>query len=86
MRRPNQTPIAENDLNEFVASESDFAFEMNVLSVLSKLNFACSHGGTYEDPITHRIRQYDIAPRKLILIANSCLPSNVKAFVRISLC
>jgi hypothetical protein len=60
-----QKPISEQELNEFLASESDFAFEMSVLSLLRKLNFTCPHGGTYKDPITHRIRQYDIRADKV---------------------
>jgi hypothetical protein len=77
MRKPNETPIALKDLNEFLASESDFAFEMKVLSLFRKLGWTCSHGGTYEDPITHKIRQYDLRAEKIdlnrkLLLAIEC--------------
>jgi hypothetical protein len=64
MPRLNSTDISEKDLEEYLASESDFAFEMSVLSLLRKLDFACSHAGTYEDPITQKIRQYDLRAEK----------------------
>jgi len=43
MPKLNQTPISEKDLNDYLESDSDFAFEMKVLSLLRKLNCACSH-------------------------------------------
>jgi hypothetical protein len=60
----NTTPITDRDLEGFVASASDFAFEMSVLSVLRKVNCTCSHSGTYADPITGKIRQYDLRAEK----------------------
>jgi hypothetical protein len=54
------TPITEKDLDEYLNSESDFAFEMSVLSLLRQMHFTCSHSGTYEDPVTGKIRQYDL--------------------------
>jgi hypothetical protein len=52
--------LTEKDMAEFVKSNSDFAFEMRVLSTLRELGFDCSHSGTYSDPITKKIRQFDI--------------------------
>jgi hypothetical protein len=77
MPKANKTHISEKDLNEYLASESDFAFEMKVLSLLRKLGCTCSHGGTYEDPIAHRIRLYDIRAEKVdsnrkLLLAVEC--------------
>jgi hypothetical protein len=65
MPKLNSAPISEKDLGEYLASESDFAFEMKVLSLLRKLEFTCSHAGTYEDPITQKIRQYDLRAQKV---------------------
>jgi hypothetical protein len=65
MAKPNTTPIDEEDLKAFVASESDFAFEMGVLSLLRKINCTCSHAGTYVDPVTGKIRQYDLRAEKI---------------------
>jgi len=53
-------PIAAQDLAEFVGSNSDFAFEMRVVAQLRALGFECSHSGTYRDPVTDKIRQFDI--------------------------
>jgi hypothetical protein len=52
--------ISEADLQEFVACDSDFGFEMRVLGRLRALGFECSHSGTYQDPVTEKIRQFDI--------------------------
>lgn len=56
----SEAPITEADLKEFVKAEADFAFEMRVLKALRDLGFECEHGGTYRDPITDKIRQFDI--------------------------
>jgi hypothetical protein len=55
-----KTPITQSDLQEFVENDSDFAFEMRVLVQLRALGFQCEHSGTYKDPITDKIRQFDI--------------------------
>jgi hypothetical protein len=47
-------------LEEFVNSDSDFAFEMRVLAQLRGLGFECAHSGTYRDPVRDKIRQFDI--------------------------
>jgi hypothetical protein len=53
-------PITQSDLQKFVDNDSDFAFEMRVLVQLRALGFHCEHSGTYTDPITDKIRQFDI--------------------------
>lgn len=60
MAKLKDDPITAQDLSDFVASNSDFAFEMRVLAQLRCLGFACSHSGTYRDPVTEKIRQFDI--------------------------
>jgi len=57
---PRGSPIADTDIKAFLDSEADFAFEMRVLHALSQLGFECQHGATYPDPITDKIRQFDI--------------------------
>jgi hypothetical protein len=64
MPKLNTTSITEKDLDEYLNCESDFAFEMNVLSLLRTMHFSCSHSGTYEDPVTGKIRQYDLRATK----------------------
>jgi hypothetical protein len=56
--------ITETDLREFVANDSDFGFEMQVLKQLRSLDFECSHSGTYQDPVSEKIRQFDIRALK----------------------
>jgi hypothetical protein len=52
-----------NDVKEFVESESDFAFELRVLDKLRELSFVCEHSGTYEDPVSKKVREFDILAR-----------------------
>jgi hypothetical protein len=52
--------ITAKDLAAFVATDSDFGFEMQVLAQLREVGFSCSHSGTYRDPVTDKTRQYDI--------------------------
>jgi hypothetical protein len=52
--------IVENDLIEYLASTSDFAFELRCLELLNKFDFKCEHGGGYTDPVTAKSRQFDI--------------------------
>jgi hypothetical protein len=77
MAKLKSTPIAEKDLKEFLASESDFAFEMTVLSLLRKIGFNSLHSGTYQDPVTKKIRQFDLRAGKnegnfLLTLAVEC--------------
>jgi hypothetical protein len=64
MAKLNKGPITGQDLTEFVNADSDFGFEMRVLKHLRAIGFTCSHSGTYRDPITDKIRQYDIRAHK----------------------
>jgi hypothetical protein len=64
MANPKRDPITDKDLAEFVANDSDFAFEMKVVAQLKSVNFECSHSGTYQDPVTDKIRQFDVRARK----------------------
>jgi hypothetical protein len=58
--RLNDTPIAAADLLEFATTDSDFGFEMRVLAQLRADGFNCLHSGTYCDPVTDKVRQFDI--------------------------
>jgi hypothetical protein len=53
-------PIADQELAEFAIADSDFGFEMKVLRQLRACRFTCSHSGTYRDPVTDKMRQFDI--------------------------
>lgn len=54
MAKQKKDPITEQDLKEFVANDSDFAFEMQVLNRLRDLHFECWHSGTYQDPVSDK--------------------------------
>jgi hypothetical protein len=60
MRKPKDDPITAQDLADFTSSNSDFAFEMRVVAQLRARGFECSHSGTYRDPVTDKVRQFDI--------------------------
>jgi hypothetical protein len=65
--KPNQGPsgpITDKDLADFVEKDSDFAFEMQVVTQLRGVGFGCSHSGTYQDPVSDKIRQFDVRATK----------------------
>jgi hypothetical protein len=64
-------PISAADLSDFVDTGSDFGFEMKTLAQLRAEGFECSHAGSYRDPVTQKIRQFDI--RALVHRAASTL-------------
>jgi hypothetical protein len=69
--------ITQENLRKFVESKSDFAFERRVHSRLRELEFSCQHSGTYHDPISNKIRQYDLnaersIERKTLALAVEC--------------
>jgi hypothetical protein len=66
MAKLKRDPINARDLEDFVANNSDFDFEMKVLAKLRSLDFECEHSGTYQDPVTHKARQFDIRARKTL--------------------
>lgn len=60
MAKLNSKPIVAADLDEYLKSSSDFAFEVETLHLLHGLGLKCLHGGLYEDPVTGKQRQFDI--------------------------
>ena len=60
MAKLKASPISGADLSEFVGTVSDFGFEMKVLAELRRAGLTCSHSGSYRDPVTGKIRQFDI--------------------------
>jgi hypothetical protein len=64
MAKLKKDPITAQGLIEFVNADSEFGFEMRVLKQLRADGFICSHSGTYRDPITDKMRQYDIRAYK----------------------
>jgi hypothetical protein len=56
-------PIKEQDIELYLANDSDFAFELRVVERLTSLGLSCQHCGVYEDPVTGKYRQFDIRAR-----------------------
>lgn len=52
--------ISEKDISEWIASCDDFDFELSVFHGCIERGITASHGGTYQDPITKKDRQFDI--------------------------
>mgnify|MGYP000134852168 CR=1 FL=1 len=70
MAKLKNDAITQDDINKYLSSSSDFAFEVQVLRKLITLGFDCEHAGTYEDPITKKTREYDIRARKCLYSGN----------------
>jgi len=58
--KPANQAIKLEDLKEYLASDSDFGFEMSVLRELRAMHLKCEHSGHYEDPVTGKLREFDI--------------------------
>lgn len=65
MKKRSTEPLTQPDLEQFLSRTSDFAFEMATLSELRKLDFVCEHAATYTDPVTEKIRAYDVRARRI---------------------
>lgn len=52
--------IGLEDFQEYLRSQSDLAFELQILKILKDENCKCSHGGAYDDPVSKKTREYDI--------------------------
>lgn len=66
MTTTNPVPISESDITTYLKTTFDFSFELSVLEMLRNHNIDCQHGGTYEDPVTKKMRQYDIRALKKV--------------------
>lgn len=60
MGKLSSEPITQSDIKKYLSAYSDFSFEIQVLKKFVDLGLECSHGGTYEDPVTGKSREYDI--------------------------
>lgn len=62
----NHEPISESDITEYLKTTFDFGFELSVLELLRNHNIDCKHSGYYEDPVTKKLRQFDIRALKKV--------------------
>lgn len=63
MARKPPVALTQADLAHYVSQEADFAFEMAVLHAIRGTGFEAEHAAAYKDPITGRIRAFDIRAR-----------------------
>ena len=59
-------PIGERDLTDYLDTKSDFAFELKILKLLTGHGFICEHCGTYDDPVEHKPREFDLRAIKYV--------------------
>lgn len=59
-------PIKKEDIENFIHNESDFGFELRVIDEIKKFDFIYEHSGSYEDPISQKVREFDILAKKNI--------------------
>jgi hypothetical protein len=52
--------IQQADIEDYLKGQSDFAFETEVVRSVNSLGLQLEHGGTYDDPVTKKPRQFDI--------------------------
>src|SRR2546430_8215254 len=73
----NDKPIVAADISEYLKSDDDFAFELEVLRSCQVGGFDVQHGGAYQDPVTGKDRQFDIRlmarkDRRVVKLAIEC--------------
>jgi hypothetical protein len=69
--------IGRSDISEYLKSEDDFAFELEILRSCQVGGFEARHGGAYQDPVTRKDRQFDIRlmghkDRSVVKLAIEC--------------
>ena len=52
--------ITKEHLEEFIATQDDFALELYVYNLARELGFKPTHAGSYVDPNTGKARQFDV--------------------------
>jgi hypothetical protein len=56
----DEAPIRSEDIKEYLNTHDDFGLELLVFRVCKEFRLGVSHGGTYEDPVTKKSRQFDL--------------------------
>jgi hypothetical protein len=60
MAKLRDQPITASDISEYLAAQDDFNLELYVYNTAKAMGISATHGGTYEDPVTKKSRQYDV--------------------------
>lgn len=72
MAKLKEVPIGQADIQEYLDAYSDFTFEIKVLNSLTRLGFDCRHSSVYTDPITQKMREFDIRAVKARKVGKRC--------------
>jgi len=56
----NLDPITASEIKAYASTRDDFGLELYAQRIALQNGFKASHGGTYEDSVTHKPRQYDV--------------------------
>jgi hypothetical protein len=69
--------VSCSDISEYLKSQDDFAFELEILRSCQVGGFEVRHGGAYQDPVTRKDRQFDIRlmghkDRSVVKLAIEC--------------
>jgi hypothetical protein len=60
MSKIDEAPINKTDIQEYIQNHDDFALELYTYKLAREKGFSATHGGSYLDPLTNKIRQYDV--------------------------
>ncbi len=60
MTKNPPTEVTEADIASYLATDSDFSFEVQIKKRLTGLGFHVEQGGTYVDEVTKKTREYDL--------------------------
>lgn len=60
MAKAAPQPITAADISEYLLTQDDFALELAMYHKALELKLLASHGGTYEDSVTKKHRQFDL--------------------------
>jgi hypothetical protein len=63
MAKLDSEPVDKPLIQQYLAENDDFAFEIRCLRELRKRPLTIEHAGTYSDPVTNKSRQFDIRVR-----------------------
>lgn len=69
MARYKDDPMTAATLRRYLESQDDFGLELAIYSKALSLGLRATHGGTYEDGATGRMRQYDV---RAFAVDNDC--------------
>ncbi|MGJ3704662.1 hypothetical protein [Variovorax sp. AFSI2.2] len=69
MAKYREDPMSAADLRKYLESQDDFGLELAIYAKARALGLPATHGGTYEDSVTSKSRQYDV---RAFAIQNEC--------------